>query len=179
MSNLTRLAAVSAMAAAVTACSGQVPSDGYKDLHYGMSLDDLRSKGFSCEPDDYACRPDRAADPKYTLFGKEASAMVVTADGKLASVNVGVDLSSDELIALYTKEFGDPKTFTYRTLGGQSERHYWHSGDRAAVSVTRSVTRGDSAVFGVTRSYVDYLGPEATKELLEEASTNSVRGRDF
>jgi hypothetical protein len=179
MSNLIRLAAVLSLTVATAACSGQVPSDGFKDLRYGMSLDELRSKGFNCEPTDYYCRADPAADEKYTLFGKEASVSVDTEDGMLASVKVHVDLNSDELISLYTKEFGRPKTFTYRSLGGQSERHCWYSGDRAAICVTRLVARGDTSVLGVTRSSAEYLGPEATRELLEEASTNTVRGRDF
>lgn len=179
MSNLVRLTAVLAMAAAVTACSGRIPSDGFKDLRYGMSLDELRSKGFNCKPTDYFCQPDSAKDEEYTLFGKEASVRVETANGKLVSVTVHVDLSSDELISLYTKEFGAPKTFTYRSFGGQSERYYWHLGSKAALSVTRSVTRGDRSFMGVTRSYVEYLGPIATKELLEEASTNTVRDRDY
>lgn len=103
MPNLVRLAAVLALSVAATACSGRMPSDGFKDLRYGMSLDELRSKGFNCQPDDYFCRPDPSADEKYTLFGKEASVGVETAKGKLASVSVHVDLSSDELIALYTR----------------------------------------------------------------------------
>lgn len=179
MSNLVQLSAVLAMAVAATACSGRVPADGFKDLRYGMSLDELRSKGFNCEPTDYYCRPDSAEGERYTLFGKEASAGVDTENGELVSVSVHVDLSSDELISLYTKEFGRPKTFTYRSFGGQSERHCWYSGDRAAICVTRLVTGGDASVLGVTRSSAEYLGPEATKELLKEASTNTVRGRDF
>lgn len=179
MPNLARLAAVLVMSVAATACSGRVPSDGFKDLHYGMSLDELRSKGFACQPDDYFCGPAPEADAKYTLFGKEASVHVETAQGKLVAVTVHVDLSSGELVELYKKEFGEPKTFTYRSLGGQSERQYWHSSNRAAISVTRSVTRGDMSVFGVTTSSAQYLGPEATKELLEEASTNTVQSRDF
>ena len=179
MSNLVRLAAVLALSVAATACSGRVPSDGFKDLHYGMSLDELRSRGFACQPDDYFCGPASDGEAKYTLFGKEASVRVETAKGKLVAITVHVDLSSDELIKLYKKEFGTPKTFTYRSLGGQSERQYWHSGDRAAIVVTRSVTRGDMSVLGVTRSSAQYLGPEATKELLEEASTNTIRTRDF
>lgn len=167
------------LAAAATACSGQPSSDGFKDLRYGMSLDELRSKGFSCQATDYFCRPDLAEGQQYTLFGKEASVVVETENGRLASVRVSVDLSSDELISLYTKEFGKPKTFSYRSLGGQSERHYWHSGDRSAVSVTRSVTQGDTSVFGVTRSSVEYLGPKGTEELLQEASADTVQARDF
>ena len=177
--SVVRFAAMLVMAVAATACSGRVPSDGFKNLRYGMSLDELRSTGFDCEPTDYLCPTGPAGDRKYTLFGKEASVDVSTANGKLVSVSVHVDLSSDELISLYTKEFGRPKAFTYRSFGGQSERYYWHSGDRAAISVTRSVSRDDRSVLGIVRSTAEYLGPEATKELLEEASTNSVRSRDY
>lgn len=179
MRSIVILSAILIVAAAVNACAGRAPTDGFKDLRYGMSLDELRSKGFNCESTDYYCRADPAGDRKYTLFGKEALVVVRTANGKLASVNVHVDLSSDELISLYTKEFGRPRAFTYRSLGGQSERHYWHSGDRAAISVTRSVSRGDGSVLGVVRSSAEYLGSEATKGLLKEASLNTVRGRDF
>lgn len=166
------------MAAAAAGCSARVPSDGFKDLRYGMSLDELRSKGFNCQLTDHYCEPSPESE-KYTLFGKEASVSVEAANGKLAAVNVNVDLSSDELISLYTKEFGSPKTFTYRSFGGQSERQYWHLGDRAAISVTRSVSRGDMSSFGVPMSSAKYLGPEATKELLKEASSHTVRGGDF
>lgn len=103
MSNLVRLAAVLAMSVAATACSGRVPSDGFKDLHYGMSLDELRSKGFNCQTDDFFCRPAPGADDKYTLFGKEASVGVETAGGKLVVISVHVDLSSDELTAARSK----------------------------------------------------------------------------
>lgn len=112
MPNLVRVAAVLAMSVAATACSGRVPSDGFKDLHYGMSLDELRSKGFACQPDDYFCGQAPEADAKYTLFGKEASVRVKTAGGKLVAIIVHVDLSSDELIELYKKEFGNPESFT-------------------------------------------------------------------
>lgn len=179
MSNIFRLVSVLTISVAVAACSGRVPSDGFKDLRYGMSLDELGSKGFNCQPDDYFCRPDPGADKRYTLFGKEASVAVRTSAGRLVSVTVRVDLSSNELIALYAKEFGDPKRFAYRSLGGQSERHYWHAGDRGAVSVTRSLTRGDPSSLGVTFASADYLGPEETQELLEEASGNTVQAGDY
>ncbi|WP_433935432.1 hypothetical protein [Brevundimonas diminuta] len=179
MTNISRLAAALFITAIVTACSGRVPSDGFKDLSYGMSLDELRSKGFNCQSDEYFCQPDSGAGKRYTLFGKEASVAVRTSDGRLVSINVRVDLSSDELISLYAKEFGDPKTFTYRSFGGQSERHYWHAGDRGAISVTRSLTRGDPSSLGVTFTSADYLGPEKTQELLEEASGNTVQAGDY
>lgn len=139
MSDLVRLAVVLAISVAGTACSGRVPSDGFKDLRYGMTLDELRLRGFDCQPDDYYCGPALGDDGKYTLFGKEASVRVETADGKLVAILVHVDLTSDELIALYRREFGNPKRFTFRSLGGQSERQYWHSGDRAAIAVTLSL----------------------------------------
>lgn len=179
MSNLVRLAAMLTLMVTVSACSGQVPSDGFKDLRYGMSLDELRSKGFNCKPTDFYCRPSPGTGERYTLFGKEASVGVETENGKLVSVSVRVDLSSDELVSLYTKEFGRPKTFTYQSVGGQAERHYWNAGDQAAISVTRSGAQGTASIFGGTRSSVEYLGPDAAKELFAEASSNTVQPRDF
>lgn len=179
MSNLGRLSSFLIMAATAAACSEQVPSDGFKDLRYGMSLDDLRSKGFECEQNDFYCTRQISGEGGYTLFGKEASVAVQTDNGRLSSINISVDMGSDELISLYTNQFGGPQTFTYRSFGGQSERLYWHTGNRAAIAVTRSLTRGDLSVLGITRSSVEYLGPEATQDLLEEASNNTVQSRDY
>ena len=179
MSNLKRLSVLLIICGAITACSGRVPTNGFKDLRYGMSLDELRTLGFDCQATDYYCQRQASDDERYTLFGKEASVGVDTANGRLVAISVSIDMPSDELISLYTQEFGEPQTFTYPSLGGQSERYYWHSGDRAAISVTRSVTGGERFVLGVPRSHVDYLGPEETQELLEEASDNTVRSQDY
>lgn len=178
MHSISRSAAILLAVFSVSACSGRVPTQGFKDLHYGMSLDELRARGFDCQADEFYCSSERPQESGYTLFGKEASVHVQTSEGRLSSVSVSIDVTSDELIALYTREFGEPQTFTYRSLGGQSERHFWHAGDRAAISVTRS-TRGDRSVLGMTFSSADYLGPEATQALLEEASSNTVQGGDY
>ena len=179
MNNMARISMLLIAAIVASSCSSRVPTDGFKNLHYGMSKQELQALGFNCEDNDFSCRSDAEGQHTYTLFGKEASVSIDTSEGNLSSINVWVDLSSDELIALYTKEFGRPKTFTYRSLGGQSEIDYWISGDRASISVARLVGRTRTSLLGVETASAEYRGPAATKELLEASSSNTVRGQDY
>ncbi|WP_374385842.1 GNAT family N-acetyltransferase [Brevundimonas sp.] len=165
MSNLVRLAAVLALSVAATACSGRVPSDGFKDLHYGMSLDELRSKGFACGPDDYFCGPAPDAEANYTLFGKEASVRVKTAGGKLTLVARGRD---GKILA-----YGDLEP------DGHIDHLYAHpeaSGRGVAGAVLSALITAAEAQ-GITELRVE--ASELARGLFQRSEFSVVQRRDF
>lgn len=176
MTSIRHLLAITVFALSAASCSKSVPSDGFKDLKYGMSLEQLRAFGFNCEPDDIMCSQPAGSDRHpYTLFGKEARVYLETRAGKLVSIDVNIDATTDELIELFSRELGKPKSFTYASLGGQAQKTYWISGSRAAIVITPSGT----SLFGTPRAGAEYLGPEETSDFLQEISSNSIRGDDY
>jgi hypothetical protein len=171
---------VSACAALSTlSCSRQTPADGFKDLKYGMSIAALKEHGFDCMPDQYECsQPSHSIRNSDTLFGKKAEVSIYTKNGHLATITVNVELTPDELIDLFTRELGKPRTYTYvGHYDDQREADYWLSKSNTAILVYR--LRNKSLGSEVPRSWADYLGPEQTKSLIEEAAANSIRKGDF
>lgn len=171
-----RLFAMICITLVAVSCSKSVPTDGFKDLKFGMTLTQLQALGFNCEANDIMCSRSRTGnEAPYTLFGKEAQVYLKTEAGRLTSVDVNIDATSAELIALYSKELGKPKSFTYAAFGGQSAKTYWASGSQAAVVISP----GSVNLFGTPRAGATYLGPEETEALLQLASTNTTRSTDY
>lgn len=164
------------VAISVASCSSPVPTDGFKDLKYGMTLEQLKAVGFDCKPDESMCMEVSGVEgPRRTLFGKEATVYPATKEGILVSIDVGIPTTTAELISLFSEELGEPKSFTYESFIGQSEKTYWLSGSKQSAVVIIGNSGTSSALIGSAQ----YLGPDATTSLMQEVSENSIQSGDL
>ena len=167
------------IAALLASCSKPVPSDGFKDLKYGMTVAELKGHGFDCKPNEGMCERSESlsgGEETKTLFGKDTTIWLDVNNGRLANVSVSVYLSDDELVALYTKQYGKPKTFDlYNPLVGRGKSYYWLS--RAGTSI--EIISAENAIETARpSSSVSYQGIEATRRLIERAKGKSVDEAD-
>lgn len=186
--NPFRSAAVLVSVTLLAACSdSNFPSDGFKSTKFGMSAGQLEGIGFSCTPDKRMC--ERKADEKNeaakteTLFGKPADIDVELSDDKVSSIDVRVGIEEKEMVELFSKALGSPKTFEYTALlGDKIRRYYWISSGVTSIAVTVNLDKEPlQGIFKVIgpRSTAKYRNQGETAAMLNEINRSSVKPKDL
>lgn len=172
----------------IAACdSSNFKSDGFKSIKFGMTTAQLTQMGFTCEADKKVCK--RRADTKAptddnaTLFGKPADVEVELKSNLATVVNVRISVEEREMIDLFSKALGKPKTYEYTGFTGDKIRHYyWISSDSTSISVITNLDeRPPQGIFRMVgpRSSAVYRSKVETKYLLDEITNNSVKPKDL
>lgn len=193
MKKLISMVALAALAM-LSACSKTANLDGFKDIKFDQTAQQLTASGFTCEKDG-DCKPTSASEgkpgkaPSYTLFGKAADVSAGMKSGKVQNIHVTVPLTSEETLKLLAGEYGKPKSFDYESFGGgQARKTYWLFGGGTALVVTGSVSEGEAVAITPMQSYmsnylhnhttVEYLNKSETDDLLKESAKNTVNPHD-
>ena len=172
----------------LAACGGSdFPSDGFKSTRFGMSSSQLESTGFSCEPDKKSC--EKKTDSKKeategdTLFGKPADIYVELTDDKVSSINVRIGIEEKEMVELFSKALGSPKTYEYTAfLGDKIRRYYWVSSGGTSIAVTINLDeKPPQGIFKMLgpRSTAEYRSKHETTKMLDKINKSSVKPKDF
>lgn len=172
----------------LAACgNSNFPSDGFKSAKFGMSASQLEGIGFSCKPDKKSC--EKKADAKKeateseTLFGKPADIDVELSDDKIGSINVRIGIEEKEMVELFSKALGSPKTFEYTAfLGDKIRRYYWVSSGGTSIAVTINLDeKPPQGIFKMLgpRSTAKYRNKQETTKMLDEVNKSSVKPKDL
>ena len=163
---------VAALALALAGCSGTgIPSDGFKDISYGMTVEQLRGLGFNCRPDHDACTRSGRARPE-TLFGREAAVAVTTRGGRVARIEASVGLPLSETLSLLRGNFGQPVRLEQQSTTGTPTGIYYWAGDNGT-----SITVPDSGRSG--SSVVQFNDASMTRQFVQQAPTSQVDPNDI
>ena len=172
----------------ITACdSTNFKSDGFKNIKFGMTTAQLTQVGFTCEPDKKVCqkRADSKAptDDNATLFGKPADVEAQLKSDATAVISVRISIEDKEMIDLFSKALGKPKTFEYTGITGDKiRRYYWISSDNTSICVTTNLDEGPpQGIFKMIgpRSSAVYRGQAETKTFKDDITKNSVKPTDL
>lgn len=163
------------------------PSDGFKSTKFGMSASQLEGIGFSCESNKKSC--EKKADAKKeatqsdTLFGKPADIDVKLSDDKIASINVTVGIEEKEMVELFSKALGSPKTSEHTTfLGDKIRRYYWISSGGTSIDVLINLDeKPPQGIFKMAGplSNARYRSKQETTKMLDEINKSSVKPNDL
>ena len=163
------------------------PSDGFKSTKFGMSSSQLEGTGFSCKPDKNSC--EKMADAKKeategdTLFGKPSDIDVELSDDKINSINVRIGIEENEMVELFSKALGSPKTFEYTGfLGDKIRSYYWISSGGTSIAVTINLDeKPPQGIFKMIgpRSTAKYRNKHETTKMLDEINESSVKPKDL
>ncbi|MCL6684100.1 hypothetical protein [Sphingomonas alba] len=130
----------------LAACKADPQGDGFADIKYGMTPEQLKPLGFECDADEYSCKQDdpAPASARATLFEKPVRLSVQMTEGKVAAINVLLmDYTDDELIDLYDKAYGSSKVYRARNaLAALVERHIWTADSGATIVVSKLLDHG-------------------------------------
>ena len=161
-----------ALAFALVGCAETgVPSEGFKDIHYGMNLDQLRRLGFDCRPDQTSCTRAPGVGNS-TLFGKEALVSVETRNGQVARIEVTVTLPANDTLSLLRRNFGATRRLELRNRNGQQMGIYiWQATNGTSIAVP------DYGLAG--RSVVQFNDAAVTRELLQTAPVSEIDPTDI
>jgi len=141
MNNSFRSAVVLISVTFLAACGeSDFPSDGFKSTKFGMSSSQLEGIGFSCKPDKKRCNKKEATEGE-TLFGKPADIEVDLSDDKTIGIYVSIGIEKKEMVELFSKALGSPKSFEYTAiLGDKIRRYYWISSGGTSLLSSLMIT---------------------------------------
>lgn len=130
----------------LAACGGTpMPEDGFGEVKYGMSSDDLKRAGFTCETET-ECEKDRSSggskdDPIFTKPDKVTANLT---NGAVTSIDLWFrSYSDDETISAYTEAYGEPAVCRFQNvLGATVEHHIWSAGSGASITVSKILDYG-------------------------------------
>lgn len=173
---------------ALAACSNSdFPSDGFKTTKFGMSTSQLEAIGFTCEANKKKCskklNTKKDAAESETLFGKPADIDADLADDKVTSINVHVGVEEKELVELFTKAVGSPKTFDYVSIFGDKIRlYYWVTSGGTSISITINLDEKPAeGIFKMIgpRATAVYRSKQETTDLLDKIKKSAVKPKDY
>lgn len=136
---------VAVLAALVlAACGKSVPSDGVADVKFGMSSDDLKRTGFTCETERCSREPSRVAAKDDIPFNKPDTIRANLVKGVVTSIVLYFQLYSyDEIIAAYSKSYGDAYVCRFRNVSTATiEDHVWTAKNGATITVSKILDYG-------------------------------------
>lgn len=127
---------LTAFAFALAGCgSSGIPDDGFKDIKYGMTLEQLQRQGFTCRRDEGECRRSGGARQE-TLFGQPAIVSVETRGGHVVRIEARVPMSLGDTLSLLRRNFGTPRRFERDEGDGQRTGIYvWRAANGTSISV--------------------------------------------
>lgn len=186
--------AVLAVLLTLSACSKTGSLEGFKDIKFDATTQQVMALGFSCDDDGYCKTAPRTGEkePSYTLFGKPADVDVRMTAGKVQNIRVTVPMTAEETKNLLEGQYGNAKSFEYETfMGGRAHKTYWLFGNETALQVTDIINEGamgpsammrgygiDTSSYANSHTTVEYLGKSGTAELMKLAGGNSVDAND-
>lgn len=183
MKKLTSVVALAALLV-LPACSKTASLDGFKEVKFDQTPQQVKALGFDCDGD--TCKTN-SKSRGFTLFGKAADVSVGLKSGKVQSIDVTVPMTTDETLKLLEGQYGKPKSFEFETfVGGRARTTYWLFDSKTALAVTDVVGTNplarayglDPSAYMHNHASVDYLGTAETAELLKRADKNTVNPTD-
>lgn len=122
-----------------------MPEDGYGEVKYGMSSNDLKQAGFACDTET-ECEKDRSAggSKDEPSFNKPDSVKANLINGAVTSIDLWFrTYSDDETIDAYTKAYGKPAVCRFQNIMGATvEHHIWSAKNDATISVSKILDYG-------------------------------------
>lgn len=188
MKKLTSVVALAALLV-LSGCSKTANLDGFKELKFDQTAQQVKALGFDCGTGD-RCKPASgpgAKSPSFTLFGKTADVTANLKSGKVQAINVMVPMTAEETLKLLEGQYGKPKSFEFETFtGGRARTTYWLFGSKTALAVTDAVSVNplatayglDLSAYMHNHTTVDYLGTAETDDLIKRAEKNTVNPKD-
>lgn len=143
---MKRIVLALSLSFAIAACGTSVADDGFANLKYGMTSEQLRPFGFDCRGANAEC--DQSDPPpaagRATLFEKPVRLSINMHEGRLSQINVMMqNYSDDEIIAMFANAYGDPSTCRFNNaLAATVERHVWSASDGATITVSKILEYG-------------------------------------
>lgn len=143
-----------------------------------------------------ASKPAGHQQAPITLFGKAAEVRPNLVKGKVATIDVTVALTADEVTSLLKDQYGEPKSYEYEGfLGGRVRVTYWLFGNGSSIMLRETLSPGTGGLTGVdaslhqlgidptdyilSHSTVTYADATETKKVLERVSGNVVDPKDI
>lgn len=159
----------------LASCGGNVvPNDGFGEVRYGMSADQLKQAGFTCETDIECSKEQSGSGSKDDLsFNKPDRIRTNLTNGAVSSIDLTFFTYSDEeTIAAYTEAYGKADVCRFQNaLGATIEHHIWSAKNEATITVSKILDYGfapNMSSLSARMSSATYRAPDESRKFEAE-----------